>query len=202
MKVKIGKYPSRLVCNLYSDYMTSKYGYDYPENNKFESVLEWVEDQIQKFYNIFNKIYFDRKTQKISVKLDPWDTWSADSTLAYIIAPMLKQLKETKHGAPHVDDEDVPDDIRSVKDKSTLDPGEIDKYFFNRWDYVLDEMIWAFEQDIDGDWESQYYTFSEDTSAPFGFSLDHTDEIGLQRHYERIKNGHRLFGKYYSALWD
>ena len=31
-----------------------------------------------------------------------------DRTLAHIIIPMLKQLKETKHGSAMVDDEDLP----------------------------------------------------------------------------------------------
>ena len=33
------------------------------------------------------------------VKIDRWDTWSMDSTLADIILPMLKQLQKDKHGA-------------------------------------------------------------------------------------------------------
>mgnify|MGYP003348942767 FL=1 len=32
------------------------------------------------------------------VKIDPWDTWSLDSTLAEIALPMLRQLQATKHG--------------------------------------------------------------------------------------------------------
>jgi hypothetical protein len=39
------------------------------------------------------------KQRKIVVKLDPWDSWNANDTLAIIILPVLKQLKETKHGA-------------------------------------------------------------------------------------------------------
>jgi len=38
------------------------------------------------------------------VKIDRWDTWSMDHTLSYIILPMLKQLSETKHGAPYTED--------------------------------------------------------------------------------------------------
>ena len=47
----------------------------------------------------------DKVHPKINyVKIDYWDTWSMDHTLSYIIVPMLKQLKATKHGAPYVDD--------------------------------------------------------------------------------------------------
>ena len=48
------------------------------------------------------------------IKLDRWDTWSMDHTLADIILPMLKQLRDTKHGSPMVDDEDVPEHLRAV----------------------------------------------------------------------------------------
>jgi hypothetical protein len=47
------------------------------------------------------------------IKLDRWDTWSFDHTMAEIILPGLKQLKETKQGAPWTDDEDVPEYLRS-----------------------------------------------------------------------------------------
>ena len=43
------------------------------------------------------------------VKIDRWDTWSMDHTLAHIILPMLKQLDKEKHGAPYTNDEDVPE---------------------------------------------------------------------------------------------
>ena len=48
------------------------------------------------------------------VKIDHWDTWSMDSTLAPIILPMLKQLRETKHGSVIVDLEDVPQELRCI----------------------------------------------------------------------------------------
>jgi hypothetical protein len=48
------------------------------------------------------------------VKIDRWDTWSMDSTLAQIVLPMLRQLQDTKHGAPFVDDDDVPEHLRST----------------------------------------------------------------------------------------
>ena len=50
------------------------------------------------------------------IKIDKWDTWSMDSTLSPIILPMLKQLKATKHGAPYIDDEDVPAKLRANRD--------------------------------------------------------------------------------------
>ena len=55
--------------------------------------------------------------QRKSIKIDPWDTWNMDHTLAEIILPMLKQLRKTQLGAPYTDD-DVPEEIRSTNAKS------------------------------------------------------------------------------------
>ena len=118
------------------------------------------------------------KEQKISVKIDPWDTWSMDVTLAHIIVPMLKQLKETKHGAPHVDDEDVPEHLRKSAAPPTENDWDTDDNYFKRWDWVMDEMIFAFESKQNCTWTEKY-----------------VNQV-------RIINGLRLFGKYYEGLWD
>lgn len=138
--------------------------------------------------------------RKEKIRIDKYDTWSMDHTLAPIILPMLKQLKETKHGAPYVDPDDCPKDLR---------PKEQDEYgtddtHFGRWDWVLDEMIWAFEQKCRDDWTEDYYgpyIRSEDGSM-FGGRFEWTDDEGRKAHQERMSNGFRLFGKYYENLWD
>lgn len=144
--------------------------------------------------------------QKINVRIDPWDTWSMDCTLAHIVVPMLKQLKKTKHGAPSVDDYDVPESLASTSAPTfNGENGEIDDNHFKRWDYVLDEMIWAFEQKIANDWQAQYYTFGKSgakSDSIFEFEILDCDRTGMERHQERITNGLRLFGKYYDGLWD
>jgi len=57
---------------------------------------------------VCEKIHEKIKKQKIEVRIDKYDTWSMDHTLSYIILPMLKQLRATKHGSPFTDDDDVP----------------------------------------------------------------------------------------------
>ena len=52
--------------------------------------------------------------RKVEIQIDPWDSYNADHTLALIALSLIKQLKETKHGSAMVDDEDVPEDIRST----------------------------------------------------------------------------------------
>lgn len=145
----------------------------------------------------------DAKRQ-IEIRIDKFDTWSMDHTLALLIVPMLKQLKATKHGAPLVDDEDVPEHLRSTSVPPNEDEFGIDANHFLRWDWVLDEMIWAMEQVVDDD-DSQFYDHSSvDESADLNTQLLQLkfDRSGLQQYHERIQNGCRLFGVYFQSLWD
>jgi hypothetical protein len=139
------------------------------------------------------------------VRIDHWDTWSMDHTLAYIVLPMLRQLKATKHGAPAVDDEDVPEHLRSTAAPPRENDYDVDALHFDRWDWVLDEMIWAFEQKVDDRSDDQFYDHSGvDSNAPFMEQIKHihVDRQGLDAWQARKSNGYRLFGKYYEALWD
>ena len=208
MKVKIGEYTSRLTCDIHSNHMNKKYGYvDWPKvQDRKDDVLESIEDAVQTVYNMFNWIWFDRRTQKIKVRIDRWDTWSMDHTLAHIVLPMLVQLKRTKHGAPSVDNADVPRELRMSKKDMTqfAKDGSADDKFFKRWDWILDEMIWAFNQKNRDHWEDDYYgpyIESEDKRELFG-RFEWTDDAGRKAHQARMTNGFKLFGKYYENLWD
>lgn len=143
------------------------------------------------------------------VKLDRWDTWSMDHTLALVALPMLRQLRETKHGAPFVDDEDVPLSLKSTSAPPKENEWDTDDNHFRRWDYVLDEMIWAFEQKVCDDDESEFFDHSECGDVKDFIKDPNThlakskvDWDGLKLHQERRANGFRLFGKYYQNLWD
>ena len=191
MKVKISNYPSRLVCRIHTRYMDKTYGIvDWPtEYTRFEKFLEKLEDTIQSVYNLVNVPFLDKREQKIKVRIDRWDTWSMDYTLAPIILPMLVQLKATKHGAPFVDLKDVPKELHGKKlTKKQKENGEVDDKHFERWDWVLDEMIYAF--DCKANKDDVYMRFDID------------DREDMKAEQERISNGFRLFGKYYESLWD
>ena len=142
--------------------------------------------------------------QKIKVRIDPHDTWSMDYTLAHIITPMLVQLKETKHGATMVDMKDVPKELRATKKQ--LDEyakgGDVDPKHFDRWDWILDEMIWAFEQKCRDNWDEDFYEYENNDTEKFGVKLVWEDKDGSKAHQERMTNGFKLFGKYYEDLWD
>lgn len=203
MKVYIGPPTDRLICDLHARFMNRRYGYLgwHSSVTLFEKFLEWLEDKIQSFYNIFNWIWFDRRKQKIKVRIDEWDTWGMDYTLTLLIIPMLKQLQATKHGSANVDIEDTPKHLHPPEDKRDLKVGETDSKFHERWDWVLNELIWTFEQLRDDDWQEKYIKF-KDSDNLLNFEIDYKDEIGYNKHQERINNGLRLFGKYYTNLWD
>lgn len=120
-------------------------------------------------------------TRKIEVKIHDYDTWSMDHTLAVIILPMLKQLKETQHAFPS----DVAKDESTMQwpqqsfdfyiesDNMALEKGE------KEWNAILDKMIFAFEKIT----ELDRYWFDGEIE-------------------EKIDEGCRLFGQYYRSLWD
>ncbi len=143
------------------------------------------------------------------VKIDRWDTWSMDHTLSYIILPMLKQLNETKHGAPYTEDDDVPEYLRSHMAQPKENEWDTDSLHFMRWDWILAEMIWAFEQELKDDDEHQFFDDSECGDEKFPWDKDgqylskiKVDNEGLEAHQKRKANGFKLFGKYYQNLWD
>jgi len=161
-----------------------KYSWD-PAMPDWVSKIESLRNAWWRFFE-FRSDWHERR--RVNVRIDPWDTWSMDHTLAEIALPMLVQLKQTKHGAPAVDQEDVPENLRAGKlelEQYKKD-GTTDKLFFKRWDWVLDEMIYAFHTKVEGD--EVYMRFS--------------DQKEINKEQERISNGFRLFGKYYESLWD
>ena len=193
------------------------------DEDRIYNLKEEVNNPYEKWVNLLDPIC--QGIQKVLdfvhprfnyVKLDQWDTWSMDHTLAYIIHPMLLQLKETKHGAPYTDDKDVPKELKSTSAPPKENEWDTDEFHFQRWDYILDEMIWAFEQELKDDDENQFFDHSA-YDKPDGSKSNHKEWFddmskaqsklkvnwkGLKEHQKRKANGFRLFGRYYSHLWD
>jgi hypothetical protein len=171
--------------------------YDEPWVKRTNKILSPV---MQRFQSVWN--FFDPKIDY--VKIDYWDTWSMDHTLAHIVVPMLKQIRDGKMGYPLTDDEDAPDEFSSVNNPAD-DEYNWDKGAEDRWNWIINEMIWAFEQQLDDDAEDKFYDHSESMlEKDFNKRLDKlkVDREGLQKHWDRKKNGFRLFGKYYECLWQ
>jgi hypothetical protein len=209
MRVYIGPYVDRWISKIHDRYMDRKYNDGvwprYAEDSAApvdERAVEALEDALQWVYNQTINRYLDRKERKVKVKIERYDTWSMDHTLSHIIVPMLKQLQESKHGSPFVDDEDVPEELRSTSAPPKKDEYDLDDNHHKRWEWALSEMIWAFEQKARDDWEGDYYKYEDDPTAMFGLKLVWEDADGRKAHQERMNNGFRLFGRYYECLWD
>lgn len=216
MKVYIGPYyhwfqPARW----YKDWILWAYGFGYKcDYEKIDTVeLEKLTDSIHDSwaYSTIMAVerWFDQAPRKISVKIHNYDVWGMDHTLALIALPMLKLLKEKKQGSPFVDDDDVPEELRSTA-APPVEEYDTDENHHKRWDWVMDEMIWAFEQILNEDADSQFHYDLDPTKprlAP-GISFDEAmrrggwDKDGATAFYHRKRAALMLFGKYFEALWD
>ena len=219
MKVYINNYRSHWLSPytiLEKAFFWREIDYDEPLIDKWANRLAPLCQILQKVLDIIHpKINY--------VKIDRWDTWSMDHTLAYIVLPMLKQLNDKKQGAPFVDDEDVPEELKSTSAPPKENEYDTDANHFKRWDWVMNEMIFAFECELDDTWEDKFRSGEHDiiwvpvdakgNEVPKG---DHKftemrrgpndtykcDYDGMKVVQDRIQNGFRLFGKYYQGLWD
>jgi hypothetical protein len=163
-----------------------------------QSIAVWLEKTwVAKTLRYFSE---HRKDRLSFVRISRQDIWSMDDTLAKIILPMLKKLKEIQIAAPEVFESDVPSEVWSAIRTQDKTIEEIDVEQLNieekaletmtyRWNWVMSEMIWAFEQ-LNTDWESEFYQDNE-----FKFEEYKKKKV-------RIERGLQLFGKYYLHLWD
>jgi hypothetical protein len=150
---------------------------------------DWFYDKLMRIERWFDNRY----KRKVRVKIHPYDVWSMDDTLGHIVLPMLILLREKKQGYPHVDDVDVPENLKSTS-APALTQAQIatacpDDNGAARWDWVLSEMIWAFEQINKDDADSEFFVGTYDRE-------------GYMKWQARKTRGFALFGKYFEALWD
>lgn len=201
MKVKIGPYlqwwGAYQICDQFqkigvSEDTTYKMG-QWLSETWVQTVCEWI---------------YSKRKRTVKIHIDHYDVWSMDSTLSPIILPMLKRLKEVKHGSPCVDDGDAPWYLNSKINSSDDEADPTDLAIHKRWAWVLDEMIWTFEQLTEEDWEARYSKETKELREPDDFMADvfkyktQYDWDGMKKHNAAIDNGLRLFGKYFRALWD
>jgi hypothetical protein len=152
---------------------------EYLADTKLDDLCQWIDS---------------KRKRNVKVKIDRYDAWNADGTMAIIILPLLKEFRRQGGGAPQ--------SMEGFKYDSSMTGQEVFEFYkeddqlsndiaFKQWDEILDEMIWTFEQlHPDNDWESQY-------SAAAKF-----DSPGWKKHHERIDAGLTLFGKYFRGLWN
>ena len=211
MKIYISNYPSHWV----SPYIIlEKFFYWRKDYDAYEKKPpQWLQTLCEWNTKVLDKIH-----PRIEyIKIDPWDTWNTPETLGTIILPMLKQIREGKYGSPFVDDCYVPDELKSMNAPRCENEWDTDDNFFKRWEYVLDEIIWSFEQ-LNIEWEDQYKSgvsdtvwvesdevYEGDTCYEMKQGPNHTmiyDWEGMKKHGDRIQNGFTLFGLFYRNLWE
>lgn len=184
--------------------------WDYKAHDKFGDWLADI-DWLTSFCNWVDS----KKKRKVKIHLDHYDTWSMDHTLSLIIHPMLIQMKETKHGSPFVDDEDVPEHLRSTAAPPLTEEeknyGGVDSLHEARWNWILDEMIWAFYNEANDDPDAPESPTRYTRKIMGDMEFDDSPEnhqswekyLEENRKYEeRKQKAFLLFGKYYRCLWD
>lgn len=225
MHVDIGPYSDSLIpVNRWEHAYTSwRHNEYYLDEDKYDWIDKLIIGFLDKLDNLVLPInrWSSNRARKVKIKIDNYDVWGAHHTLALVIHPVLVKLKECQKGSSTVEDSDVP-----VRLYHTDPPSETNGYIGDlhdeQWNWVLDEMIWAFKQCTnDGENTDQFHHNSSQLDISFqpipgtlNSSLEvnrqkdltkpayWVDDAGKKAHYERIANGLRLFAKYYLALWD
>lgn len=128
------------------------------------------------------------------IELDYSDVYEARTTLALVIAPVIRRYREESSGWPVSVSEDAPE---GLEDREA-------------WHWVLEEIEWTFTQ-LGRDWEQDFFhegliegrkqfpRKDQTIDAGYDFSVD---EAGIDRCRERISKGLKLFAKYFQSLWD
>lgn len=167
MKVKIGPYTTWI-----GPYQIAEKILFWRDKNTDESVHNFGEKlaSIDWLVNLCQWIE-SKKKRKIKVHIDDYDVWSLDHTLAVIILPALKELKKDNTGHPC-----GLDPIADVSEFGNCGKCGCEQ----KWDEILDKMIWSFKQIVEDDEESH---------------------DNYKEYNERIQEGIELFGKYYRTLW-
>ena len=124
-----------------------------------------------------------RKNKAHHVDIDDHDIWNLDYTLACIIHPALVRLKESQHGYPELWEDGMCYHEYYTRQLhfDFLDEDVESKYLWQKWQDILDDMIYAMEIIA--------------TEKIYDIDLDTYDN-------ERVDRGLELFGKHFCSLWD
>jgi hypothetical protein len=225
MKINMGPYrhdviPVRSWERRYEHFRSDSFYHEEEDWQWFDKIIYKLFDKLSDLALPLNR-WSNNRPRKIKIHIDGYDVWSADHTLAMVIHPVLLKLKEVQHGSPQVDPADVPEHLRPTEEAGP-DNGYTDNTVHERWAWILNELIWTFEQLSKEDkGEDQFHhnveqleMISVPTENPKLFSMDFNyqkdpakpkywvDKEGKKLHNERIENGLKLFAKYYFGLWD
>lgn len=205
MKVKIGPY-----LNWWGPYQIADLVFGNPE--KYVDEETWRHRWSERLGDWLAKTWFadfcqwvhDKRERMIYVRIDNYDVWNMDETLRHIIGPMFVRLKAIKQGSGFIEDCDVPDELKSTSAPPLENPWDTDANLHKRYEWLLDEMIWAFNTDHE-EIKHQFFDHSAvDKEADINKQVKQMkiDREGLDAYEARLQNAYRLFGKYYQTFWD
>lgn len=207
MKVKIGPY-----LNWWGPYQIAELLFGNPEKYLPPEEETWRHRWSERLGDWLAKTKFadfcqwvhDRRQRQVYVRIDNYDVWNMDETLRHIIGPMFVKLKEVKQGSGFIDDADVPDDLKSTAAPPRENPWDTDANLHKRYDWLLDEMIWAFNTDHE-EAKHKFYDHSavnKDDSIEKQIGGMRIDRESLDAYEARLQRAYELFGKYYQTFWD
>jgi hypothetical protein len=219
MFIKIGPYknwlgPYQIAAKLL--FWIPEYDENYHKSDTVHNFGEWLANDKNGNDSWLAKIcawYHSKEKRKIKIRIDPYDSWNAHNTASLILLPLFKKLSEDKHGSGFIDDEDVPESLRSTSAPPKVHEYDTDDFLHDRYEWVLKEILFALEAD-NSDWEDQFThehaeidldKYPEDegkTCIPVRWKKEGKyDWEGKRIYQERIDNGFRLMGKYWQTFW-
>lgn len=151
--------------------------------------------RIEQFFDIPQDIYryFKRGIQRWNRGWSDEDVWCVNYFLSSIIPPMLKRLKETKHGLPTWTEEKTEEQAQK------------------EWDEILDNIIWTFEvsKKITENDLAYFEKWTQKKADEYnkiwiGWEYEHEPKprAMTKAECERYNEGWKLFKKFYFNLWD
>ncbi len=157
--------------------------------------------------------------RKVKIHIDNYDAWGADHTFAMIAVPLLERVKASKKGVPGSMLSDEYNTLTASKeywDEKAGGPLHVraDILFAEaeqKWDEILDHMIWSFREYMNEEWDEQFWT-GEMGNITFKDNGDGTSTMettgnrtcdwdARAKHWNKIQEGINLFAKHYSSLW-
>jgi len=210
MIYKFGKYPRWYTTSgLESKWLMYRYGdrgLDLHESkfDEIDHVVIGTLDGIQRILNKTINRYNEWRGQKVRVHVENHDIWSADATIAHMVLPLLEKLRDEKHGYPLIDPKEIeglPKELKPKKKEAEeySKKGLPDPKAEARWNWVLNEMIFAMECIIDNSWEDEFFGRDDPDDM---LSVKMIDKEGYDNTHKRIDRGLRFFGLWFRALWD
>jgi hypothetical protein len=162
-------------------------------------VLLHIKCKIEQFFDIPRDVYrfFKKGIQRWARGWSDEDVWGINYFLSEIIPPMLKRLKETKHGVPCI--------VGKMETDKEMEEAE------KQWDEVLDSIIYTFEVSKNISESNLFYQPSEEWSRK---EANKYNKIWIDWKYEpkpramtkeeckRYELGWSNLKKFFYSMWD